>query len=425
MSHNNFSFKTRLSSIFLATILLVSPVIASADVFSDLAAKLAEASASLNNIITSLSVTQQAQVARTSGALSLAVTSPNGGETFTVVQQITIQWDSSNVDLVSIGWSDGPSSWNTFASNIPNTCSYTWNVNVGNTTNTQFKIRIMGYPANFIGSATDESNNFFTVEKRNQPVAPSPTPQSIQITSPNGNEVWEPGKTYTVTWNQQGVDSVSIDLMKGESWQQAIVVSNYPTPQWTTGSYNFTVPNDAIESNTYKIFILGYGGGKQIKDWSDNPFTVKKLTTTLPPPSQPSSGIATPRTYWATEATDTTATLTGSVNPNGTPNTYASFRVGAVSNVPSVVIPPPILLPAENKIFDQKAIVTGLIPNTTYSFTMVAQSSSATVLGESRQFTTKPPQSTISTSISDAQSPITTTPSNAIPSISLLATPAV
>ena len=78
MSHNNFSFKTRLSGIFLATILLVSPVIASADVFSDMAAKLAEASASLNNIITSLSVTQQAQVTGGGGGgPTITVTSPH------------------------------------------------------------------------------------------------------------------------------------------------------------------------------------------------------------------------------------------------------------------------------------------------------------------------------------------------------------
>ena len=141
MSHNNFSFKTRLSGIFLATILLVSPVIASADVFSDMAAKLAEASASLNNIITSLSVTQQAQVAGTSGALSLAVTSPNGGEVLFVGDTKTITWTSSSViDKVSIGYSTGPGSLNWIANNIPNTNSYNWNVNVGNTTNTQFKI---------------------------------------------------------------------------------------------------------------------------------------------------------------------------------------------------------------------------------------------------------------------------------------------
>src|SRR3989344_9464177 len=113
MSHNNFSFKTRLSSIFLATILLVSPVIAAADVFSDMAAKLAEASASLNNIITSLSVTQQAQVAGTSGALSLAVTSPNGGEVLFVGDTKTITLTSSSViDKVSIGYYKGPGSLN-------------------------------------------------------------------------------------------------------------------------------------------------------------------------------------------------------------------------------------------------------------------------------------------------------------------------
>src|SRR3990167_8933777 len=86
MSHNNFSFKARLSGVLLATILLISPVIASAGVFSDMAARLTEAATSLNKIMTSLSSLsggQQAQVigstVGTSGASKLFIVPTYGG----------------------------------------------------------------------------------------------------------------------------------------------------------------------------------------------------------------------------------------------------------------------------------------------------------------------------------------------------------
>jgi hypothetical protein len=102
------------------------------------------------------------------------VTSPNGGETLEVGKNYTITWDSSdNVDKIMLGWSWGPGSLNWIATQLPNTGSYNWNVNVGNTTRTQFKIRVIGYYTGH-GSDSDESDNYFTVKGTQ---ASSPTPQ--------------------------------------------------------------------------------------------------------------------------------------------------------------------------------------------------------------------------------------------------------
>lgn len=95
--------------------------------------------------------------------LTITVTAPNGGETLFAGSTKNITWTSSSViDKVSIGYSTGPGSLNWIANNIPNTNSYNWTVNVGNTTNTQFKIYIIGYQTG-TGSVTDESDNFFSV----------------------------------------------------------------------------------------------------------------------------------------------------------------------------------------------------------------------------------------------------------------------
>ncbi|MHB8710231.1 MAG: peptidoglycan-binding domain-containing protein [Minisyncoccota bacterium] len=93
---------------------------------------------------------------------TITVLSPNGGETLTIGSVAPVTWTSANVDKVSLGYSTGPGSLNWIAYNIPNTGSYDWMVNVGNTTNTQYKIEIIGYKTG-AGSVTDYSDNYFTI----------------------------------------------------------------------------------------------------------------------------------------------------------------------------------------------------------------------------------------------------------------------
>lgn len=118
----------------------------------------------------------------------IRITSPNGGESYKVGDTVTITWDSSpNIDKVSIGWSTGPGSLNWIAFTAPNTGSYTWNVNVGNTTNTQFVIDITGWETG-AGSLSDRSDGYFTVASNSQPTAaPTNSPTPTASTSVTGN----------------------------------------------------------------------------------------------------------------------------------------------------------------------------------------------------------------------------------------------
>jgi len=88
--------------------------------------------------------------------------SPSGGEKLCVGKNYRITWDSTNVDKVSLGYSFGEGSLNWFqgnaANNIPNTGSYDWNVNIGNTTNTNLKLYIIGYHTG-VGSKASYSNS--------------------------------------------------------------------------------------------------------------------------------------------------------------------------------------------------------------------------------------------------------------------------
>ena len=94
----------------------------------------------------------------------VTIVSPNGGETLCKGQTYHIVWNSTNVDKVSIGYSTGQGSLNWIVTGISNTGSYDWNVNVGNTTNTQFKIYVLGYHTG-VGSKDDYSDNYFTVSQ--------------------------------------------------------------------------------------------------------------------------------------------------------------------------------------------------------------------------------------------------------------------
>ncbi len=99
----------------------------------------------------------------------VTITSPNGGETFYVGEERTITWNSTNVDMVTIGYlyGDTYSTGDWIAYNIPNTGSYKWKVNVGTTSVSQsrnVKIQIIAYQTG-VGSVVDMSDASFTVIK--------------------------------------------------------------------------------------------------------------------------------------------------------------------------------------------------------------------------------------------------------------------
>lgn len=107
-------------------------------------------------------------------------TNPTGGETLNVGQNYTIRWDSSsNIDKVNIGYKSCDSCLDWVVFTTPNTGSYNWNVNVGNTTNTTFWLSITGYETGK-GSLTSYSGKFTVNGGYKAPTsAPSnPTPPS-------------------------------------------------------------------------------------------------------------------------------------------------------------------------------------------------------------------------------------------------------
>ena len=156
------------------------------------------------------------------------VLSPSGGETFTEGQAMTITWDSSsNIDQVAIMYKTDQHHGNWVAFSTPNTKSYTWsNIDVGNTTNTQFYIEIIAYETG--KGSTTAFGNYFTINQKPDAPPPPTNTQTAYPTQPpsganyyyiptsqsanNGTARWSPTLTptptprplsiYTVRWSE-------------------------------------------------------------------------------------------------------------------------------------------------------------------------------------------------------------------------------
>ena len=102
--------------------------------------------------------------------------------------------------------------------------------------------------------------------------------QSLQLTSPNGGEVWLGGTARTISWTFTNVDNIKIEysLNNGLNWN--IITSSYPT---SALSYTWTVP--CIGSTLAKVRITSTLQFTQ--DESNNVFTIPEPTVDITYPN--------------------------------------------------------------------------------------------------------------------------------------------
>lgn len=112
------------------------------------------------------------------------------------------------------------------------------------------------------------------------------TLKSIILTSPNGKEAWETGKTYNIQWNSSGYSSSSkvkitlIDERKEpDSLDYEIEISQVDN----NGLYSWTIPEllegREVFGSLYKIGVSVSLGKDEKSDTSDGYFSVKKPTS--------------------------------------------------------------------------------------------------------------------------------------------------
>ena len=160
----------------------------------------------------------------------LAVTTPNGGETWPLSSSQTIRWTSTGLaatGYVKIELSrNGGNTWITLISATPNDGTHPWVVNGAGSTQARIRITSTSKPG-----VSDTSDANFTL-------AASAT---LTVTTPNGGETWPLGSAQIIRWTSTGLAATSyvkIELSRngGSTWSTLISA----TPN--DGSHTWTIP---------------------------------------------------------------------------------------------------------------------------------------------------------------------------------------
>ena len=193
----------------------------------------------------------------------IRVTSPNGGEQLIVGSQHTITWvTAGGYPTVRIELSqNGGSVWETIIASTANTGSYLWTVPAA--IFSQGLIRVSDSADGVPADASDVVFSTIAVP-------------FIQVTRPNGGEIWEPGWAVHIYYNDNITENfVKVELSAdgGSYWTtlDSFAVSN--------GIFSWTVSNSP--STACLVRVSETFTGIPV-DTSDAPFTITGFQVTAP-----------------------------------------------------------------------------------------------------------------------------------------------
>jgi len=199
---------------------------------------------------------------------SIFVTSPNGGEQWTVGSSQTIRWTTAgSCPMVKVELStNNGSSWSTISAERANTGTCPWTV--PGTISSQCRIRV--------GDSTDSvpvdmSNTAFSI------VAVQSS--TVTVTKPNGGESWVAGSAHDITWSSTGtVANVKIEYStNGGASFTSITASTA-----NDGAHPWNLPS-SVSSNC--LVKITNAANAAVNDMSNGTFSVvsmagKRLTWT-------------------------------------------------------------------------------------------------------------------------------------------------
>ena len=183
---------------------------------------------------------------------------PNGGEMWEVGTDEEITWSSEWITgpiLIEYSKDNFASDINVIAPDAPNTSTYVWE-NIPNDLTTTARVRITSVDDT---DWFDVSDADFTIWKA-----------SLEITSPNGSEIYQTGCDYKIKWNSQYItDTLVIDYSTDDF---VSVITEIATGVENTGEYLWEdVPFDI--SDTVKVRIRTEAGS-YAEDTSDGDFSI-------------------------------------------------------------------------------------------------------------------------------------------------------
>ena len=247
----------------------------------------------------------------------IAVTSPNGGESWQAGTTQTIKWiyagsvgTAVKVDLYKAGVLN-KTLISATAMGSGGSGQYSWAIPAAQTVASDYTVKVT---STSLSTTTDASNASFSIVNT-----------GVALTSPNGGEVWAPGSTHDITWSFSGNPGtdLKIELLKG-GVVNATLAAAAPIGSSGTGSFSWQVPANQAIGSDYSVRITS-NQNAQYTDSSNASFTVdQRFTLTVNPTGTGSysitsspSGITCPGTCSATFSVGTPVTLTASP-ANGT-----------------------------------------------------------------------------------------------------------
>ena len=197
------------------------------------------------------------------------------------------------------------------------------------------------------------------------------------INTPGQASGWDIGNSMAITWDTQNISGnvkISISRQGGKDGTFEIIAENTVND----GSYDWTVTGSASVNCVLKI--------EPLSDISKG--TTQGLFTIYGPPPTVTTGPAT-------SITSNSATLNGTVNPNGA-STTVIFEYGTTTSYGSTATATQSPL-AGTGSQNVSASLTGLNPSTTYHFRVKATNSAGAIYGDDQTFTTSAPPVTAPT----------------------------
>jgi hypothetical protein len=190
----------------------------------------------------------------------ITVTTPNGGETWTVGQAHAITWTSANITgNVQLRLLQNDVSIKVINSSTTNDGEFTWTVSSDVVPASNYKIRVTSVENTAI---KDASNANFTIQADTTPV--------ITVTTPNGGETWTVGQAHAITWTSANITgNVQLRLLQNNVSVRVLSSSTANDGEWT-----WTIPSDVVPASNYKIRVTSVNN-TAIKDASNADFTIQ------------------------------------------------------------------------------------------------------------------------------------------------------
>ena len=228
------------------------------------------------------------------------VTNPITNTIWTVTKKYFINWiTTGTAPLVRIEYLKGgiPNNWFVIpgAENYPNnTGSYEWTIPDDITQDFSTQVRILDTRDTSIISPTYYSQLSPGFKVRGE----------ITVGQPNGNEQWDVGSIYPITWTQLGtIPDVKLEYSQNGLWTDTLPVTTSLVAN--NGSYNWQIPNKITPATSTVKVRISDPRDLTIYDDSNNGFKIRgKFNVTYPNESGIQLDVGSPCTMtWTTDGT--------------------------------------------------------------------------------------------------------------------------